>query len=199
MRRAGQALRYLRRNQQGTTLVEVAVTLVLSGILMAAVTAVLSSGIRMHGRMTAVSQAETVANLLLEKMTGELSRAGLSDAAESGDCLWMEQDQNARWLAFLDRDGRLVTLCASTSTEEEADLENPGSGQLRVRYAAMPEAGLKEENWHYDRQVYLGYQIESLTFSRDDPDRHPDVVRIDLTLKHGRSGFTCHTFRYVKM
>ena len=55
--------------------------------------------------------------------------------------------------------------------------------------------GLPEEEMEVDDK---GYEIEHLSFTRDDPEEHPDVVRIDLTLKHRQSGYTYSTFRYVE-
>lgn len=198
MSRIGRRMKHLCGDQQGVTLVELAVTFALVGILMAASAAVLISGLNLYTRITAASHAELVADLLLEKISGEISAAVSPEHDGDGYYFWLEQNEDAGWVAFQNRNHRPVAIYASTSSEEERTPENLGRGQLYVKYYALPEKGTAEVNWHYDSKVYMGYQIENLSFRRDDPDGHPNVVRIDLTLKHSRSGFAYTTFRYVK-
>ncbi|MGN0159377.1 MAG: prepilin-type N-terminal cleavage/methylation domain-containing protein [Brotaphodocola sp.] len=46
---------------------------------------------------------------------------------------------------------------------------------------------------------YMGYEVNELTFQKEEPMLHPDVVRIDLTLMNRRSKAVYRTCRYVKM
>ena len=84
-----------------------------------------------------------------------------------------------------------------------------GTGRLFIKYYEIEkstEKNLHEMNWHYDSQVYMGYEITKLTFSREDSEysnwsaqeKHPNVVRVDLSLKHSRTGFEYSTFRYAE-
>ena len=59
-------------------------------------------------------------------------------------------------------------------------------------------AGETECCWEVGESAYMGYVIEKLEFSCPQPAQHPDVIRIDLTVKHGRTGFTYSGYCYVK-
>lgn len=76
-----------------------------------------------------------------------------------------------------------------------ADIPVTGEGS-----EAIPEF-LDAGQWsdrYFDERYYLGYYIENLSFSRDEPDAHPGVVRIDLTLKNSKTGFQYTAFQYTK-
>ena len=46
---------------------------------------------------------------------------------------------------------------------------------------------------------YMGYEVEKLTFQQEEPELHPGLIRMDLTLKEERTGSVHRTFRYVEI
>lgn len=52
-------------------------------------------------------------------------------------------------------------------------------------------------NRHFDKDMYLGYHIENLSFSREEPETFPEVVRIDLTIRNDLTGFEYSTWTVV--
>lgn len=51
----------------------------------------------------------------------------------------------------------------------------------------------------YDGELYRGFSIEKLTFCLENPEKHPDVVRIDLTLRDERTGNMVMASDYVRL
>ena len=55
-------------------------------------------------------------------------------------------------------------------------------------------------NWTFDKNFYMGYEIEKLTFSQADPEgiEYPkNIIKIDLTLTCKKYG-SYHSTRYVE-
>lgn len=134
----------------GMTLVELIVALALTGMFAACAVMMLSSSLRLHTRIQAISDAVIVSHLLLDRIAEEISAADIPAKGED-----------------------------STAIPEFLD-----AGQWTDRYC--------------EERYYLGYYIENLSFSRDEPDMHPEVIRIDLTLKNSKTGFQYTAFQYTK-
>lgn len=63
----------LKKNNKGTTLTEMIVTFALTGIFLVAAAGILSSAVLIHGQLTATMNAQNVGEMLLDKITGEMS------------------------------------------------------------------------------------------------------------------------------
>lgn len=48
-------------------------------------------------------------------------------------------------------------------------------------------------------EFYMGYEVEELHAEIEKPDQHPEVLRLDLTLKHRRSKAVHRAFRYMEI
>lgn len=184
----------------GLTLVELIVTFALIGIFMVSATFVLSNSLRMFQRMESTSKAVTVSDLILDKISGEIAAADVDrEGKNEGYYFCMGEDADisgsggSPWIAFENRSKSPVSIY-----EDE--------GKLVIKYYGITEAdkvgtGVKpvqEIDWKFDENVYMGYRIENLSFSRPQPSDHPNVVRIDLSLKHQTTGFTYSTYRYAE-
>lgn len=134
----------------GMTLVELIVALALTGMFAVCAVMMLSSGMRLHTRIQAISDAAIVSQLLLDRIAEEISAADIPAKGEGSGAI----------PEFLD------------------------AGQWTDRYC--------------EERYYLGYYIENLSFSRDEPDMHPGVIRIDLTLRNSKTGFQYTAFQYTK-
>lgn len=201
------------RNKNGATLVELLVTFALIGIFMAAVTAMLMSSLRLFGRMQDTSSAVTVSDLILDKITGEITAADIPEkgsTASSGYYFWLEPKQAAegsrsgeaaksRWVVFRNRSGSPIGIFAGESGDVSP--ENMGKGQLFIKYYAVSKDKQKEVeeiDWHFDNNVYMGYKITDLYFEQEDPEHHPNVVTVHLTIKNERTGFEYSAHRYAE-
>lgn len=177
---------------RGMTMVELIVTFALLGIFMVAATFMLTATLRLFTRSQSTSNAITVSDLILDKISGEIAAADIPQKDTDGYYFWLERGTDAtsksKWIALCNRSGSPISIYAD-------------EGRLYLKYYQMIKTDKKEVNeinWHYDKRVYMGYQIESLLFSQPDPLTHPEVILIDLTLKHTRTGFTYSTCRYAK-
>lgn len=63
----------LKKNNKGTTLTEMIVTFALTGIFLVAAAGILSSAVLIHGQLTSTMNAQNVGEMLLDKITGEMS------------------------------------------------------------------------------------------------------------------------------
>lgn len=205
-----QTLRKGLDDKRGTTLVELIVTFALIGLFMTAATGMLTSSLQMFGRMQATSSAITLSDLILDKVSGEIAAADIpkkTEGSNSGYYFWLEpevatQGVKSRWVVFRNRSKSPVAVFAAPATEGgEADVTRMGKGQLYIRYYAVSkeeQKAVEEIDWHFDSKVYMDYTIENLSFSRENAGEHPNVVRIDLTLRNTKTGFEYSSYRYAE-
>lgn len=180
---------------RGTTLTELIVTLALVGIFMTVALSALTFGFSAYQRLEIRIRARRLNGILMDRVAEEIESA--RSAGDAGETVFeLPSGQEADWIAFRDRDGRSIVIFASESDPGAGIKENSGSGQLFIRYSSEQNGEIYD--WHYDREAYMGYTIEKLTFGRDDPVGHPNVIRIGLTLRHENTGITSEAFRYVR-
>lgn len=165
----------------GMTLTELIVTFALMGIFMAAATFMITSSLRMFTRTKHTANAVIVSNLLLDKITGEISSAVLPAEGKNGYYFWLEDSGKSGWVAFESRTRNPTAMYVS-------------DGKLFLR----DYNDLTETDWHFDDKVYMGYRIAKLSFSQPEPVGHANVIKVDLELRHDRTGFTYHAKQYAK-
>lgn len=51
----------------------------------------------------------------------------------------------------------------------------------------------------FGEEVYPGYMVERLTFTRDEPENHPDVIRIELVVRNEQTGISASASDYVRL
>lgn len=199
------------KEKSGITLVELIVAFALIGLFMTAASFVLTSSLRLFTRMQSVSSAVTVSDILLDKIAGEISAAkqphmqGDVASDHGGYYIWLGKDGNmdfgsgSEWITMWNRSKSPLAIYA----------EPDGALCLRYYETVRGEVGaaitgasktVPEMNWHFDNGVYMGYRITEggLTFSREDPENHPNVIRIDLEIHNDRTGFTYRSSRYAE-
>lgn len=202
---------YSVKDTWGFTLAELIVTFALTSILMVSAAFVFTGSMRMHYRMKSASTAVMVSDLLLDRISGEIASAAVSE--KDGYCFWLEQEadvssgqgEGSAWVAFCSRNGSSAVIYSG-----KLNTENETEGELVIKYF-KPAADrgnefgdgslnrtIPEITWKFDSNVYMGCKIKSLTFSRPDPIGHPNVIRIDLTLENTRSGFEYSTYCYAE-
>lgn len=187
------------KGNAGITLVELIVTFALIGLFMTAASFVLSNSLRMFQRMESTSKAVTVSDLILDKISGEIAAADVERAdKEQGYYFWLgggaddPESNGSQWVAFCNRSKSPISIYQS-------------DGRLIIKYYAISDGNsggnvvkpVEEIDWKFDDNVYMGFKIESLTFSRPQPVKRPNVICIDLKLKHERTGFTYSAYRYA--
>lgn len=180
----------LRKNNRGTTLAEMIVTFALIGIFMVSAAAVISSAILMHSEMSAVMYAQSVGELLLDKVTGELAAA----QNRGSKSLTIEESSepegyDGAYVDFYDRDGRKVTMGVC-------------DGRLQLHYdesAGTQDQGERiidqEKEWQLDEKAYMGYRITELQIELLP---NTNVVDVRIRLQNLKTGFEYATTRSTR-
>ncbi len=177
----------LSKDNRGLTLTEMIVTFALVGIFMAAAVSVISSAVITHSELTASMYAQSVGEMLLDKISGELAAA----KAEDG-CILIGDTANlggteGNGAAFYDREGRPV-VCL---------VEN---GILRFRYqeADSDEGSAeysRENEWSFDEKAYMGFRITDMQIHRID---EKNVLEISVKIQNLKTGFEYSTSRCTR-
>lgn len=164
-------------DNQGVTLTEMIVTFALIGIFMMAAVSVISSAVITHSELTASMYAQSVGEMLLDKVTGELAaaRADEGRSIALGEVL-VGQEENAYGdsAAFYDREGRAV-VC----TVEE--------GLLYFHYEDL--------DWALDPKAYMGFRITQMEIKRRNDQ---NILEVSFQLKNLKTGFEYAAFRCTK-
>lgn len=194
----------LRKDKSGVTLVELIVTFALIGLFMTAASFVLTSSIRLFTRMQSVSSAVTVSDVLLDKIAGEISAArqpnmNKDDVAfdHGGYYIWMGKDKDSEWITMWNRSGSPMAIYAEPDGALCLKYYETVRGSVGAETTDSTKT-VPEMDWHFDKGVYMGYRITKLTFTREEPENYPNVIRIDLEIHNDRTGFTYQTFRYAE-
>lgn len=177
----------LKRNNRGTTLAEMIVTFALIGIFMVSAAAVISSAILMHSELNAVMYAESVGEMLLDKVTGELAAARdegsqsmkIREPSQTGETVGDS-------VSFYDRDGRETELYAK-------------DGRLVIHYGeqvTIQDNGevltYPEQDWQFDDKAYMGYRIKDIGIEQLPKT---NVIEVTVTLQNLKTGFEYSTSR----
>lgn len=184
----------IRKDNKGTTLAEMIVTFALIGLFLACAVAVISSSVLMHGEITGAMRAQTVGDMLLTKITGELAAAQLGPADEYG-LIWetsegapamiigSSEDTGAdvgNGVAFYSRDGLKTRIYIK-------------DGLLILHYDALhrinPDGTVisePEREWGFDSRTYMGYRITDFEVFRANDG---NVIEVKITLLNLKTGY----------
>lgn len=169
--------RNLSKDNRGVTLTEMVVTFALVGIFMASAISIISSAVITHSELTASMYAQSVGEMLLDKVTGELA-AARADGGKSialGTALAeSEEETYGDGAAFYDREGKSV-IC----TVEE--------GLLHFHY--------EDFDWALDPKAYMGFRITQMEIRRRNDK---NVLEVSFQIKNLKTGFEYSTSRCTK-
>ena len=169
----------LLHDKSGMTLVELMVTFLLLGILMAAAIATLSPAMNVMARISNMSRAQGVADILMEKVCGEVGSSTGQVQIDSG---------NAK-ISYTDKKGRSVIMYAK---------ETDGEKRLVLHYQASSiaeggAAATKGVDWTFSKKMYMNQEIKELKFERKEDT---NLVKITLTVRNVKTG---QTYRRTKI
>lgn len=164
-------------DNRGTTLTEMIVTFALIGIFMASAVSVISSAVITHSELTASMYAQSVGEMLLDKVTGELAGARADDGrgiALGAVLVDQEEETYGDSAAFYDREGRPV-VC----TVEE--------GLLCFHY--------EDSDWALDPKAYMGFRIMQMEIRKRNDQ---NVLEVSFRIKNLKTGFEYSTVRCTR-
>ena len=197
-----QVKKRIKNNQKGYTLIELIVTFVLLGLLVAAAASVLSPFMRLHLNQTNIAHAQTLSDILLSKISGQLIDAEKILDSSSED-----------YIQFINEDNELVTI-ATLQTFMNSSLDIDSETQklledgtlkktiLNIDYASVeigPDGELltktNNSDWYYGVSTYQSNEISNLTFNYNSTRK---TVKITLQLKNIKTGYEYETSKIVK-
>lgn len=156
--------------QRGYTLVELMVSFALLALLLTTAIATLSPAINIFNRALNVTRAQTVTNIILDKITAELSACkGMTEVT-------------ATTVSYSDQNGVPVMLYLK-------------EGKMYMDYNGGDSAVKEGEGgetdgvtWFFANSVYMGNRITNLTFQVSDPDK--SLIEVTLEIKNEQTGFS---------
>ncbi|MEF9997711.1 MAG: prepilin-type N-terminal cleavage/methylation domain-containing protein [Lachnospiraceae bacterium] len=131
-----QRVRKIKRNQSGMTLVELIVSFAVLGILMTATIATMAPAMNVYAKVTAMSRAQGITDILLEKITGELDDTLGHVAIQSSGIRYVNEKHQPMWMYV---------------------------GEDKMLHLKYEE---EEVDWYIPKETYMNHQIESLTYQR---------------------------------
>jgi hypothetical protein len=184
---------------RGLTLVELIITFMLLGVFMVVATMMIASTMDIYYQARGASYGLQVSNILNNKIAGELEGALNGDITSEEFVNELGQPANG---AMLIGDSRIEFTNASGSHVNLGLIEQDGKQYLALHYYAVPsEDGVGNLydaiDWTFDRDVYMGYSIQDISFSRPMGEYDYNVIQIDLTITSPKYG-DYHTTEYVE-
>ena len=168
-------------DNRGTTLAEMIVTFALIGIFLVAASGVISSAVILHSDLSAAMHAQSVGEILIDKVTGELAAAQpkgsrsvvIGESQKAGGTIgegiaFYDRESNKSRMYV--RDGRLVL-----SYEETVKINEYGEVMVSP-----------EREWKLDDKAYMGYQISDLQFEKLNDE---GVLEVTIRIKNIKTGF----------
>ena len=182
-------------NKKGYTLIEIIVTFMLISMFLLAATVITTSCMKVYLKVKSISNGQTVADSLTEKINGELSAAQKNTIdLETGASLIIndEYESGSNSVTFVNQKGIKVTagLLEDVAGEETKAAEN---GKMLVFHYYSDK---KDTDWYYGRPTYHGYDLDSVKFSRL-PDTS-NVIRVDIVLKNAKTGYEFTTYKIIE-
>ena len=204
---------YFRRkkNNRGTTLVEMVVSFALLSIFVSVSAVVISNVTNLYYHVRGEAYARQVGDILVEKISSEIATAQYSSKNSSvNPCIYTEtvfsedtsEDISGNSIMVVDDTGTRIRIFAS---EDE--------GILKIYYYPIVDetvagnaADFEAVYWTFDKSIYNGYAIESLEFAPANSvlndslaskyeiydvshtDYNSDIVAVYMKLKSDRYG-----------
>ncbi len=164
----------LKEDNRGMTLAEMIITFALMGIFLAAITSVISSSIMIHSELTGTMYAQSVGEILLDKVTGELAAAkNTGSAAMITGSVLKDGEAVSEGVFFYNRKGNKSCFYVE-------------DGILHMDSA---------DDWKMDENAYMGYRITDFQVKRLNEE---NVLEIVFKIKNLKTGFEYTATRTVE-
>ncbi len=167
-------------DNRGITLTEMIVTFALVAIFMATAVSIITSAVVTHSELTASMYAQSVSEILMDKVTGELAAANADNPnAMTIGTTGKLGGTEGNGASFYDRDGRAVTCFVQ-------------NGLLKFHYQevvkVLDDGEVFAENaydWGLDEKTYMGFRITDMQINRIDDK---NVIEVILKIKNLKTG-----------
>ena len=155
-----------KNDNRGTTLAEMIITFALLGIFLAAAATIISSAVIMYSELTTTMYAQSVSEILLDKVTGELAAQ-----AERGQTLMLGDTQKmggtlGNGALFYDKDNHQM-ICL-------------------IKDGLLTFVGGQTDDWILDEKAYMGYRISDFGIHKINDK---NVLEVSIKIKNLKTGF----------
>ena len=190
------------KSKKGVTMVEMVVTIVLTGILFTMACSMLISWVKVYDELKTTEQAEQLADTLMNKISGEIAGAQTGNIVDAGSAGAGESTRKAiristdnQSIELYDRTGSHITIGTTERRPKDG-----GGRELNIHYEAVknPDPKISENiydeiDWKYSTKMYMKYSIESLKFEtvQNAADEILPLVDVTLKIKSGKYGNAC--------
>ena len=162
-----------KRQVSGTTLVELIVSFVVLMILVTATVATLSPALNVFVKVSGMSRAQSVCDILIEKIAGELG-------ASTGN-IYISDDGSQ--IAYDDQTGHQVIMMKKQDTDIHKLLLHYQSVHSSDKTEILEDA----VDWYFTDKAYMNNSIQELNFSRVEGT---SCIKVHLKLENIRTGYT---------
>lgn len=171
------------KNKKGYTLIELIVTFGLIAIFLTTATMTVSTCMRIFYRIKNMSQAQIVADTLLETISSQLAFAALANFEGSdGTSNAMEISADNGSIAYVDK------------THTPVIMTRDDDHKLHLSDQEQKESGNGSAEWYYGKGMYVGMEIEELNFEHVSEN----FIKVSLSLKNPKSGHRLSTSKWIE-
>lgn len=181
----------MKKDNRGITLTEMIVTFALVAIFMAAAVSVITSAVVTHSELTASMYAQSVGEMLLDKVTGEL--AGANAEKGHGIVISSRQQKEEELIEssaeFYDRERRKTTCKINNGLltfhyPQEVVTDREGRTSIG-----------EEEDWALEEKAYMGFRVTHMQIRRANEE---NILEITIQIKNLKTGYEYTTSRCTK-
>ena len=167
------------KNKKGVSLAEMLVCVILVSLIsMMTCTGILTS-FRVGGQVSKAASVQSVSDTIMNRITGELSDSYAGDVYLAAG--------ESPVVAFYGKSGAPMYITAYNKPDVDWNSRagDAGKGYLMVYYcgALQTDGSVSPSIWTIDKGAYMGFDIDSLTFSdAGEKENHP-LVKVKLKMK----------------
>ena len=208
-----------RKNNRGTTLVEMIVAFALLAVFLASAASIIGTVSTMYYQIKSETYSKQVSDIILEKLSSEISGAMYFTHTDIGNPIILDEEGEISETGI----GKTIELYDKTNTHISISADTD-AGILLLHYYEIDishkiddelvEINYGEKNWGFQDSIYNEYRIADLTFVRGDSlgdfteigkyglsssgSYGNDVIVVFLKL-HSTKYEDYYTYRFIKM
>ena len=192
------------QSNKGFTMVEMVVTIILTGILFTMACTMLLSWGKSYDKLKTIEHAEQLTDTLMDKISGEISGAqdrNIPDhtkGTENLDHVIISADNTE--IELYDRTGSHIKISAIESTPGDASTKELNIHYYEVKNLAGDDNLYDAVDWKYSKKMYMNYYVQELRFDTVKGKTGNLLPLVDVTLKvrNEKYQYTCTVTKTIE-
>ncbi|MCR5849072.1 MAG: hypothetical protein K6G75_13285 [Lachnospiraceae bacterium] len=173
----------IKRKDKGTTILEMVVSFTLLAIFLSASVVIISNVTMLYYRVRGENYARQVGDIVVNKIASEISGAQYNEKDSSSDPYIISGSDYKTEIGYPKTiDGDAIVLYDRTNTKVGIFASD---GILKIYYYPITDEtdstganDRKELYWNFDKNIYNGYEIESLEFAPADSAKNVGLASL---------------------